>query len=580
MNNAYIYEGVLQKRLGYSDFGAIVHVASGTLDTGDGSTATFSGTITNVPIRGDDFTVTTTVTSGSVTETVTPIDATTSGTTLSGVYGTGGTLNRITGVWTLDYSTCLSGVPENSADIDVVYDYLPGNSVMGLWSYYTNAGTNELLAMDTKRMNRWDADTEKFEDITLTDIWDSTEDEYLFATNWNDIMYMTNNTDRVNITNLDMVLVATNELLSCLLIFPYKNRLVLLRTNESTDGACQQRARWCKPNDPNDWTNDGYVDADTVEWIMAAEFLGDELIVFFERSVWTLEYTEDEDLPFVWRKIADTEGAYATFTASAFSDEVTVLGPTGLIGTDGRDVYRIGEKIPDITLDWNPSNLNWSYSATLDELRQVWTSYVDIASEVVDSVLVMNYKEKSWSIYDLSMVVFGFYEAISSAELTWDEIEETWDEIEWAWDDRTRVAGYPITLGGDTSGNIYRLNHGGTDDGADISFEVQSARLNPYAEQGLKARLGWVDFLVEPDLNIDVNIDFYMNYDASPYLTKSMNFASVNDTAEKIWIRVPVNSVAASHQFRLYHTASNETVKIYGILAFFRPSGQIHKGAQ
>jgi len=125
-----------------------------------------------------------------------------------------------------------------------------------------------------------------------------------------------------------------------------KDRLVLFDIDD-TGATHRQRARWCEINDPDTWKSASWVDAPTDDWIVAGNFIGDDLIIFFERSIWKFSYTGDPDYPFRWAQIDSIEGCRAQMSLITFSDEIFGVGATKLIGTDGRMAYSIDEKIPE-----------------------------------------------------------------------------------------------------------------------------------------------------------------------------------------------------------------------------------------
>jgi hypothetical protein len=579
IENMNIYQGVLEKRQGYTEYGRMVDaVLSESLAIPCGASAT-SGTYSNTDIRDGDITIQVWK-GGAVNETITDDTG-----VLTGTQGTSGTVDYTTGDWTLLFHGTSAGKAPSASYLSD-YDYHPGNQIMGIWNYYASDGTEELLAMDIHRLNKWN--NTKFEDPfpIAANPWDGTPTSYIWATSWKDKMYMVNNANRImkynstEFTELDVLLEApsaggVNEVNTCLAIVPYKDRLILFRTDEVTDGHGYQRARWCTVNNPDDWTNDGYIDAPTIEWIMSVEFLGDDLLVFFERSVWKLDYTGDYDLPFIWTKVADSEGCYASFTASLFSDEVVVMGPTGLVGCDGRDAYRVDDQIPDKVLTMNPGGLNMSYAGNLDERRQLWLTYPGPEADTPDKILVLNYKEQNWSVFNIPTSTIGFTNEIS--DITWGEIEGTWNETERTWDDKQSQASYPITLVGSNEGYIYKVNTGGQDNGADISFSLESIRWNPFAQEGLKVRMGYIDFLVDADIVNTFDVDFYIDNSDTAYKTEIVDCVGTADNT-KVWKRIYVGTVGEWHKIKLSHTASNQTLRIHAIVPYFKAAGRMYNG--
>jgi len=458
----------------------------------------------------------------------------------------------------------------------------PGYPVMGIFSWYDSIGGSALLAFDTKRWNKYNTVSKEFEDPVGSDTFSGGDDQFFWTENWKDQMFVTNNKDRVktydgaDMTNLMMDIDGdeSNDIDCCLLLFAHKDRLIALRTTENAT-VCLQRARWCKAGYPDNWKEadgGGYADAPTIDAIMGAEFIGDDLIVWFERSVWILKYTGNPNAPFRWQRISTTEGCYATYSVLPFSDELLAVGPTGLLGTDTFDVYSIDQKIPDLLLEANPEKIKYVYGAVIEELRQNWWLYPSANASLSDRTLVLDYTENSWATYNLVMHCLGYYHF--EEDLTWDDIEETWDELEMSWDERSKMAGYPITLGGGQDGVIYHMDDGGSDNGGPIDFEVEGGRWNPYAEKGMKAKLGYIDFFVDKDSGIDIDIDLYIDQMISPYKVKTLNCGSDVDQ-EKVWKRVYVGTVGNFHRIRLYHSAIAQTPKVHAIVPYFKPTGRM-----
>jgi hypothetical protein len=569
LKNAFIYKGVLQKRKGYSEWARFVHAID---DENLGNTVneqlTYSGTFVHFPLRAGDLTISTADGGETFTD---DGDG-----TLTGDAGGSGTINYTTGAWSITYGSNPGGGHAITAD----YDYYPELPIMGMITYYQDVGSSQFLIFDTKRFNKYDPSTGKLEDLAGSDIFTGADNNFFWFDNWKDKLFMTNNVDRVkiyggsNVENLDIDYDGdeTNDVDTCLLIFAYKGHLVLLRTTEKSTH-CPHRARWSVSKSFTNWKESeggGSVDCPTIDWIMAADFIGDDLVVEFERSIWILKYTGDPDLPFRWEQVKSTEGCYATFSLMAFSDEILSLGPTQLIATDGLDVYGIDKKIPDFSLNFNPQKFDYCYAIVLEEKRQGWLSYVSIGQSLPDSVLAFNYEENTWAIFDLALHCFGYF--AQQTDLTWDDVESTWDEIEWSWDEKELQAGYPITLAGSRDGYIYKLNDGGSDNGANIPLEIIGGNWNPYLDKGKTARLGFIDFFVDVDPNIFFYVDFFKDNRSIPYLTKKI---TCDGDRDKAWKRAYCGAIGASHKIRIRHDEKAMTLKIHAITPWFKAEGKM-----
>lgn len=569
--NAYLYQGILRKRLGYGDFGRMVHaVEDEALGTTVDLQLTYSGTLTKTPLRPGDLVISTSEAGETFTDN--------GNGTLTGDGGGSGTIDYTTGAWSITYGSNPGGGHSITAD----YDYFPELAVVGIRNYNTASGVSELLAFDTKRLNKYETVAKKFEDATKQDEWTGGEENFIWTVNWLARLFICNNKDRVkswNGTTLSNLMMdidndGINEVDHCLLLFVHKERLIALRTSE--DGQIYpQRARACKPGNPDNWKEaEGgwYGDAPTTDWIMGGGFLGDDIIVFFTKSIWVLKYTGNPNSPFAWLRLVPTEGCAASFSVLSFAKELFAMSPTSIMACDGYEAYAIDQKIPDLILEANPKKIHYTYGATVKELRLNWWLYPYMTASVSDRCLVLNYLEKSWSIFQIQMHIIGFW--AQEEDLCWDDVEESWDELEMSWDEKSSGAGYPITLGGTIDGWICHMNKGGSDRGTAISFEVEGGRWNPYVEKGAKAKFGMLDFFVTRDPDININIDFYIDQRSIPYRTITINCGGDEDK-EKVWKRVNVGGVIGNfHKIKIYHTATAQTPEIHCIMPWFRPVGR------
>ena len=251
----------------------------------------------------------------------------------------------------------------------------------------------------------------------------------------------------------------SSYLLGCLIILPYKDRLVCLNTQEGTNPSApvqfSQRARWSQngtpfnTNDPSTgvapkptnypggkdplnqaWSNDitgkgGFIDAPTLEQIISAEFVYDSLVVYFERSTWQLRYTGNELLPFIWEKINTELGAQSTFSIIPLDHRAVAFGNVGLHSCNSTEVERIDQRIPDEV--FNIQNINQGPQRVYgirDYYNQLlyWSMpYLGLNSELdyendgqdityPNKILVYNYIDKTYSFFNDSFTCFGYYQ--------------------------------------------------------------------------------------------------------------------------------------------------------------------------
>jgi len=323
---------------------------------------------------------------------------------------------------------------------------------------------------------------------------------------------------------------------------------------------------------PGRWRDDDYINAPTDDYIVAAEFVGRDLIVWFERSEWKLVYTSDPDLPFRWELIERREGCAAKMCLAPIGDEIYGLGPTHVLGTDGGDFYQIDGKIPDLMLGFNLEKVSYSFALVVEEMRQMMLSYCSPGAGRPDKALVLNYEERNFAIYNLPVHVMGKSQLEETIALD-DMVGIALDDLDYSLDDRELRAGYPTTLMGCRDGWVYKLNDGGADDGEAIEFNAVGGRWNPYIKRGRQARLGWVDFLVDNN-GASFSVFFYINSQTGSYKNQLIT-CSKDSSARKCWVRAKCGAIGETHEIKLSNNAVANRPVIHAVVPFFKPAGNI-----
>ena len=417
---------------------------------------------------------------------------------------------------------------------------------------------------------------------------------FFWPENWDhdgssDTTYITNNKDPIQIYNgthlrqlsidigTNAARAGANDVNSCLLVIIFKERVVLFSTNENGVDFFQ-RARWSTIKDPQSWPTANFKDAPTSDIIKSVDFIGDELYVWFERSVWRFTWTGDAADPFQWEKVSSTEGSVAQMSLTTQDDRQFAVGATRIQLSNGRDVVAADSIIPDFVLDWNQDSLPYSNSLLLDEEKHILMSYAsDGASAHADGnvypdrAVVINYEDNNFATYGLPIHTMGFSNVES--DLTWDDISDAWANIDYAWNAGQAKSGFPVTLMGNHLGKIFQLNFAGSDDGSAIEFEALGGRWNPYTKKGHKAKLGYMLFLVDVDANVTFDVLNYINTDSTEFQTKTITCTAVNGSDDKAWHRVDVFAVADFHRIKITNNAANNQPRIHAILLFFQDAG-------
>lgn len=247
---------------------------------------------------------------------------------------------------------------------------------------------------------------------------------------------------------------ANTAILNARIVIQFKGRLLLFNTWEQPGAATrvnyQNRVRYSAIGNPvavDAWYDQtsgvygkgGAIDAPTQQIIISAQILKDRMIVYFERSTWELVYTNNEILPFRWQNINIELGSESTFSLVPFDRGIIGIGEVGIHITNGINVQRIDTKIPDQVYDIQ--NMN-NGTERVQGIRDYDAELVYWAIPSVDSsnpnlvypnqILVYNYVNDSWSLWDDSITAFGYINLNNA--VTWGQLDTiTWQEWNTPW---------------------------------------------------------------------------------------------------------------------------------------------------
>lgn len=225
----------------------------------------------------------------------------------------------------------------------------------------------------------------------------------------------------------------------------------------------------------------GQIRADTYQVITGATILGDIIVLNFNRSAYAIDKKTDAFNPYFIRGIPGVLGTNAKFSAVSYNESVRSLGRTGVLGCDGRQNLRVDNKVPYFTADEiDQVGFKLTYGG-FDRLNNqfLWSYKIaETDTDTQNSVLVSNYEEDTWSVYDQRFSVFGQTDV--GLNLRWNQIDESsgneswarWDTTEELWNRIGLGADVQKTLAGDERGFIYELNRDYDDYFTNISAVV------------------------------------------------------------------------------------------------------------
>ena len=402
-------------------------------------------------------------------------------------------INYITGALSLTFSPALpsSGGPWA---VSASFPYFPTLPVMGLPTRERPATNDEqMFAFDTVYCYTYNYSSGYFDEVSSTTptTWTGADYNFFWGRNyWNltnsnvRLFWVTNNVDpiryydgtswqtpTINTSSASGGSVPVNK---ALIIIPYKNRLLLMNTNEGTVGVSyNQRVRWSQIGNPiptaaNAWYSDvvglgGFVDIPTSENIISCEFIKDILLIKCERSSWKLTYLGNPNFPFVPEQINNELGCESTFSLVPFDRGVFSISNFGITTDDSVNVSRIDQVIPQSIFQISTDDEGIMRIQGIRDYYQelVYWNFPSLQynPQYPNKMFVYNYVNQTWSIWNDSFTCFGYFQYQDSID--WASLPyETWAEWEERWSSGTEEALFPYVAAGNNQGFVIRMEEG------------------------------------------------------------------------------------------------------------------------
>lgn len=403
------------------------------------------------------------------------------GTLTSGTAGYSGTINYNTGNVVITH-TSGAGVATT-----IKYNYYPGLPVMGLRQReLTTINTEYLVAFDTRYAYRFGSTG--FTEFIIGTRWTGNDSDFFYSTNYyvdgsnNKLFWVTNfsgtSGDPIRYTNgttwtdfaptLDS---GANLLTQCLILIPFRGRLLALNTYEGTSLAASinhpNRIRWSAIGSPitaTSWRDDirgegGWLDIPSAEHIVAAGFVRDNLVIYCENSTWQLRHTGQSIAPFSIEKVNTELGSESTFSAISFDKTLVGIGDKGIVECDSFQSNRIDIKIPDFAFGINNENdgVKRVHGIRDQEQRLAYWIYPisNTGHKFPDRRLVYNYENQSWAIFKDSFTCLGIY--WGNVSYRWQDLSGVaWRTAHFRWVDRQ--SGLPYLIAGNQLGFVMYLD--------------------------------------------------------------------------------------------------------------------------
>lgn len=386
----------------------------------------------------------------------------------------------------------------------------------------------------------------------------------------------------------------------------YNNRLIML--SMYVDNVPQlSMTRWSKIFEPLNWTEQEFLSAPTSDPICLFFLIGANLVVRFSASERCLTYTADAFSPFRWDPTNLMWRCDSNYGGINYDKWGSSVGLAAIVGSDGVNVTRVDEIIPDITNNArideqqpfpaiDQESIGQCYGQRFDTYKEGWLCYKKYSDEdgvdgvqASDTVLAFNYLDSTYAVYEFPFSVLGTGKSVNSN--VWENTFTAWKNAKFTWSSFSQTKNSLTELGGDQFGKVYQIGVGNSItspvDGSEIPclMNVVTKDFNPYLEQGEQARFGYIDFLMSSNDDTAVRIQFYLNNQIDPdydtyYQETKIQLIGIADS--KVWKRIYVGSIGKVHTIRIYQNAddfagdiSNQPVRIHAMCPYFKPAGRV-----
>lgn len=559
VSNFRLNRGRLEVRGGYSLLGTLYPQVRQQIFAGTAGTTVISGTLSQIPVHPTEAAPSTyTVTwwdggAGAPSGKIATADA---AGVITGANVSSGSITYSTGVFTFTYTVNATN------DVRANFEWERGLAVTGLLDHFQNSGVEHLLACDTKRVYKWNSAEERFYDLLGADLFTATEYDYFWMLPWNDNVLLSNGVNAVyeyvpagTVTEVPTEFDAGsggNDLDNAVCLIRHRGRLIAFGTTENGT-RFPQRARRSSIGNYAVWVSTDFAEAPTNQAIVSAGVLGDNIIVFFDGGeAWIHRYTGETAAPYEWIKHSGYRGSSGTFSVTDIEGGLVTVGTHGLVATDGRTMSEIDNAIPDYQRLMQIDKLDRSYGLTVTQEDAVWLSHVLAGNTAPGAIVVWNFRENAWSVYEIGLRVFDFFRQTttythdsSPSAVTYDSQPASFPT---SYDDVLGQSGVPFIVGGDGAARVFLFDDSASDNGTSFTARARTQQIAPYP--GQQTRLGWVEVIGDAAAMKTGTLRFYRDAKPASYYSASFSLeGGAGDT--KIRKRIRVNQRAMFHQIEL-----------------------------
>lgn len=164
------------------------------------------------------------------------------------------------------------------------------------------------------------------------------------------------------------------------------------------------RIYWSNLQDPTTWLTTSFIEVSMNDGqsITGMKVLGDNLIIFKTRSIYSISFTGDPDIPFILPgggKTNSDVGCVAPFSIQEVTNGLVFLSFDGLYYFDGTNSTKISDRINPTILGLNNTRLSQTRSMVQHNKHRYIFSVPSSSSSTNDTVITWDWYLNAFSVY-------------------------------------------------------------------------------------------------------------------------------------------------------------------------------------
>lgn len=229
--------------------------------------------------------------------------------------------------------------------------------------------------------------------------------------------------------------------------------------------------------------------AETPDALIDGLALGDVFIIYKERSMYSLQYTENAQNPWLLRRLPGDVGMLAPGCAVQTPQGHVVLTAGDVVVHAGQGARSIltGRMRKWLWSRMDSTNYRRAFVTANPERSEAWICFPEAGQATCSLAIVWNWETDTLGIRQLNSVTYGAFGQIdTTSAASWNAQTETWDNASGAWDASEYSQSSARLLLSQTTPRISIVDTGLSFNGTNIAAYVERSGLSFDAPEQVK----------------------------------------------------------------------------------------------